>query len=161
MSASRGSMAEVRLRSKRSAHRGFTLIEAVVALVILSAAAAGVLIVFAGPMTASADPQIRAQARALASGYMDEIVLRPFRDSEGNTNCDASERANFDTIWCYDRIDDESPPKNQFGTEIEFLADYTVNVDVGEDGGSATITVKVAHASGKVAYELVSNRGDY
>lgn len=139
---------------------GFTLVEAVIALVILAAAAAGILLIFAGPMAASADPQIRAQARALATSYMDEIVLRAFRDGDGDKACDASSRENYDTIWCYDDLN-ETPPKNQFGDEIGQLDDYTVEVSIGDDGDSATITVNVTHTSDLVDYDLVSNRGDY
>lgn len=149
--------------STPSAARGFTLIEAVIALVILAAAAAGVLLVFAGPMAASADPQIRAQARALASSYMDEIVLRAFRDAEEDEKAcgEDDDRKNYDTIWCYRQINNESPPENQFGIPIDRLSDYTVNVSIDDDGTSATITVNVTHSSGKIDYDLVSNRGDY
>lgn len=145
--------------------RGFTLIEAVIAIVVLAAAAAGVLAVFTtGPFAASADPLITAQARAVASSYMDEIVRKNYRtQDDGVTDCgvDEGDRSNYDTIWCYDDLD-EQPPRNQSGDEISELAAYsvTVTVDDDEDFG-ATIAVQVGHDSGRVDYELRSNRGDY
>jgi len=139
---------------------GFTLVEAVVALVVLAAAAAGVLLIFAGPMAASADPQIRAQARAIASSYMDEIVLREYGTDTGDCGS-PGDRAQYDNVGCYAAIDDEQPPVNQFGDPITQLAAYRVDVTVEPGDGGARITVRVRHDSGRVDYELVSNRGNY
>jgi len=145
----------------RQRHAGFTLVEAVVALVILAAAAAGVLLIFAGPMAASADPQIRAQARAIASSYMDEIVLREYGTGTGDCGASEGQRGEYDNVGCYDWIVDEQPPVNQLGDEIPQLAAYQVDVTVEPGDGGARITVRVRHDSGRVDYELVSNRGNY
>lgn len=53
---------------------GFTLIEFVVAIVIIGIGAA-LLTSFITPTAGSADPMIQAQARSIATGYMDEILL--------------------------------------------------------------------------------------
>ena len=144
--------------STPSAARGFTLIEAVIALVILAAAAAGVLLIFAGPMAASADPQIRAQARAIASAYLDEVQLRDYGD--GST-CVGGARDEYETIWCYDDTD-EQPPRNQFDNALNDLAAYRARVTVNEESsGVASIVVRVTHDSGRVDYELESRRADY
>lgn len=138
--------------------RGFTLIEAVIALVILAAAAAGVLLIFAGPMAASADPQIRAQARAIASAYLDEVQLRNYGDV---SNCVGGSRDAYETIWCYDGLDDQ-PPRNQFDNPINDLDAYRARVNVDEESsGVASIVVRVTHDSGRVDYELESRRADY
>lgn len=138
---------------------GFTLVEAIIALVILAAAVAGVLLVFAGPMASSADPMVRAQARAIASGYMDEILLREYGGDSG-----AGSRDLYTTIGDYHGLDDQ-PPENQFGDPLAELSDYRVRVDIDPAtppaGGDATITVRVSHDSGLVDYDLVSDRGDY
>lgn len=144
------------------AHRrsaGFTLIEAIIAMVVLAAAVAGVLSVFGGPFARSADPMIQAQARSIAVAHMDEILMRDYGP------CTQTGRANWDTIECYDEIDND-PPEDQFGNLIGALDDYRVWVDVDPDpdpvGDYAEITVRVAHpSSGIVDLELQSRRGDY
>jgi len=137
--------------------RGFTLVEAVVALVILAAATAGVLLVFAGPMAASADPMVRAQARALASSYVDEIRLRRFGSGPGD--CSGTSREDYDTIWCYDGLNES--PTNQFGESIGELSSYTVSASVDGDSDTATILVNVTHSSGRVDYTLETRRASF
>jgi prepilin-type N-terminal cleavage/methylation domain-containing protein len=53
---------------------GFTLIESIMTLVVLSIAAIGVLTVFAVGMKGSADPLIMTQAIQLAQGEMDQVL---------------------------------------------------------------------------------------
>ncbi len=54
--------------------KGFTLIEVIVTLVVLSIAAVGVLSVFTAGIRGSADPIILNQAIALAQGEMDAVM---------------------------------------------------------------------------------------
>jgi len=54
--------------------KGFTLIEVIMTLVVLSIAAVGVLSVFTAGMKGSADPLIINQAISLAQGEMDVIM---------------------------------------------------------------------------------------
>ncbi len=60
---------------KRS--HGFTLIELVMFIVVVSAALAGVLSVFDITTRGSADPQLRRQALAIAESLLEEIQLMP------------------------------------------------------------------------------------
>lgn len=151
-----------------SCSSGFSLIEAIVALVVLAGAATGVLLIFANATATSADPQIRAQARALAEGYMDEILLQ--RYCEDPPGCSAETggaeegaRQDYDDAWDYGAITGESPPRDQFGNALAGLGDYTVDVAVRGTvgGGPAEITVTVRHASGRVDYDLYSERAQY
>ena len=73
----------VRLKlASMSAHRmirslnvkGFSLIETIITLVVLSIAAVGVLSVFTAGMKGSADPLILNQAISLAQENMDEVI---------------------------------------------------------------------------------------
>lgn len=141
--------------------RGFTLIEAIITLVVLAAAAAGVLLIYAETTARSADPMIRAQAQSIAAAYMDEVLLQSHADPEtGATgSTEESDRADYDDVWDYDAINGETPT-DRTGNSIGALSDYTVNVDVS-GGTPAVITVTVAHSSGRVDYELVSEREDY
>ena len=145
--------------------RGFSLIELIVALVVLAAASAGVLLIFAGATARSADPQIRAQARAISEAYMDEILLQAFRDpDQAETGGDEAgeARGSYDDVWDYRAIGTEAPT-DQFGNAIGPLADYTVSVQIDGSpaGGRADITVTAAHSSARVSYDLYGERSEY
>ena len=141
--------------------RGFTLIESVIALVVLAAAAAGVLLIFAEATARSADPMIRAQAQSIAMGYMDEILLQAYADPETGATGATEEgtRSDYDDVWDYDGISD-SPPMDRTGNAIAALGDYSVRVTV-TGGAPAVITVTVSHVTGKVDFALISERADY
>jgi len=145
--------AGLRVPSCSAGRRGFTLVEAVIALVVLAAAATGIMALCA-QTAGSADPMLREQARAVASSYVDEIFLRRFGSGPGD--CGQSARENFETIWCYDGLDEA--PRNQFGDPITDLSDYRVTVRVSGDADAATIAVRVTHDSGRVDYRLESRR---
>ncbi len=53
---------------------GFTLIETIITLVVLSLAAVGVLAVFTSGMKGSANPLILSQATQFAQGEMDQVI---------------------------------------------------------------------------------------
>ena len=57
---------------------GFTLIELIVFIVIVSVALAGVLTVLNVTAKSSADPMIRKQALAIAEAVLEEVMLQPF-----------------------------------------------------------------------------------
>ncbi len=67
--------------------RGFTLIELVIFIVIVSVALAGVLLVLTQSTARSADPQLRRQALAIAESLLEEVQLMPF------TYCDPDDPA--------------------------------------------------------------------
>lgn len=140
---------------------GFTLIESIIALVVLAAAAAGVLLIYAEATARSADPMLRAQAQSIAIAYMDEILLQSYADPEtGATGAtEEGSRPDYDDVWDYDAINGETPT-DRTGNTIAALNDYTVDVAV-TGGTPAIITVTVAHNSGKVDFQLVSEREDY
>lgn len=135
---------------------GFTLIEALIAMVVLAAATTGVLLIFANATANSADPQVRAQARAVATAYMDEILLQPFADPDGTDG--ETNRSEFDDVDDYDGISES--PTDMFGNSIAGLNDYTVRVDVS-GGNPAQIDVRVTHSAGVVDYSLYGERHQY
>jgi len=137
-----------------SSSQGFTLIEFIVALVVIAGAAA-ILTSFIAPTANSADPMIRAQARSIATAYMDEILLRKHDQDPGDC---AGGRGSWTSIRCYDGLDES--PTDQFGNPIAALSNYGVEVTVS-GSAPATITVRVADASGIADYALQSQRGAY
>jgi prepilin-type N-terminal cleavage/methylation domain-containing protein len=77
---------------------GFSLIEVIITLVVLSIAAVGVLSVFATGIKGSANPQLVDQATQLAQGEMDRIVgdkaligfFDPIFDPTSPSPCDSA-----------------------------------------------------------------------
>lgn len=147
-------MTPTRLQPPSRNINGFTLIEFIVALVIIGLGAA-ILTSFVAPTASSADPMLQAQARAIATGYMDEILLRKHDEEAGDC---AGGRGNWASIRCYDGL--VEPPTNQFGTPIGSLDNYQVSIAVN-GSGPAVIAVNVSHASGSVDFALQSQRGNY
>jgi len=149
---------------------GFTLVELVIALVVIAVAATGIVSVYVTTVASSADPALRVQAQAIASAYLDEIMLQSYADPEtrntGMREESKSNRDEFDDVWDYDGLD--QPPTDRTGSAIAGVSDYNVTVDVVDTGDKspnaspAEITVTVTHqASDRVDYVVRSEREDY
>lgn len=67
-----------------SRHRGhgFTLIELIIFIVVVSAGLAGILSVMNTTVSASADPVVRKQAIAIAESLLEEILLKGYCDPD-------------------------------------------------------------------------------
>ena len=132
--------------------RGFTLIELVISLVVVSVALGGVLMAINYTVTHSADPMLQHQAVAIAESYLEEILLKPFADPDDDD--DESSRSLFDDVDDYHDWSD-SGARDQTGTVITGLTNYNVTVTVvgttlnGIDAAdSKKITVTVSHPVG-------------
>lgn len=106
--------------------RGFSLIELVVAIVIIGVAVGGVMLVFIVALTHSADPQQQQQAIAIAEGYLDEILARRYDDPDGSNLGET--RASFDNVGDYNGLD--QAPSDQDGNMLAGLENYRVRVRV-------------------------------
>ena len=105
---------------------GFSLVELIVAIVIISVAVGGVMLVFVVALTYSADPQQQQQAVAIGESYLDEILARAYDDPDG-TNVGET-RATFDNVADYNGIN--QAPTDQDGNAIAALGAYSVQVSV-------------------------------
>ncbi|ROR34197.1 type II secretion system protein [Inmirania thermothiophila] len=119
---------------------GFTLVELVIAIVILAIAVAGVLLAFQQTAARSADPLLVQQAVAVAEAYLEEIQLRAFDDPDG-ADGEAS-RADYDDVDDYDGLSDLGA-RDQEGNAVAGLGDYRVDVAVAH---AALHTVPAADA---------------
>ena len=117
---------------------GVTLIELIIAIVIISAALAGLVGAFTQANRASADPVITQQMLAIGESMMEEVLLKPFSDPDGAAPVTA--RAQFNDVRDYDPIDDlnygyaSTGIKDTDGAAIAGLGSYNVNVRVNANG---------------------------
>jgi MSHA pilin protein MshD len=131
---------------------GATLIELVIAIVIIAIAAGAVLMALSTSLTHSADPMIRHQAVAIAEAYLEEISLKSFADPDG-VDGEAS-RDLYDDVDDYNGLVDNGA-RNQFDAAIADLSGYTVSVNVSASSALPSIastdlfliSVTVSHAS--------------
>lgn len=77
--------------------RGVTLIELIVAIVIVSVALVGVYSVLNLTLLRSADPVIYKQMLSIAEGMMDEILLKSFADPGGECTPTTSPRCQLNS----------------------------------------------------------------
>lgn len=106
---------------------GMTLIEVVIAIVVIAIAVSAVLGVLARNVGASADAMIVSQGITIAEAYLEEISLKAFADPDGADG--EIGRASFDDVDDYDGLVDAGAA-DQFGNPIPELAGYTVSVAV-------------------------------
>ena len=96
--------------------RGFTLIEAIIAIIIVSIALLGVMSVFLVTSQHSADPMVQQQAEFIAEAYLDEILRQKFFDPDTDVVCTGTSagetRATFDNVCDYNSLSD-NPARDQ------------------------------------------------
>lgn len=108
-----------------------TLVELVIAIVVVAIAVGAILGVLARNVEHSADAMIVRQAVAIAEAYMEEISLKPFSDpdgADGETN-----RIDFDDADDYDGLVDTGA-RDQFDSPLAGLSAYTISVAVVASG---------------------------
>jgi len=128
-----------------------TLIELVIAIVVVAIAVSAILGVLSRNVEHSADAMIMSQAVSIAEAYMEEVSLKAFADPDGIDG--EALRADFDDADDYAGLVDNGA-YDQFGNAIAGLAGYTVSVAVGPStalpgiaGADALrIDVRVAYA---------------
>jgi MSHA pilin protein MshD len=131
---------------------GFTLIEIIVTIVVLSIASTALMSVFTSTIRTSADPMIQQQAIAIAEAYMEEILLKNFSDpdakdqgsvvTETNGREAGETRENYDDVqdynWLGGNETEDTIVRDQNNKVISQLSDYSVTVTVvGEALGIA------------------------
>ena len=122
--------------------RGFSLVELIVLIVVVSIALAGVLMVFATAVRGSADPLVLKQALAIAEALMEEIQLNSYSPLPGVGVVDP--RSNFDDVDDYNGYTTGGGGiKAIDGTLVAGLGAYNVSVTVATPGLNAVAEAKL------------------
>ncbi len=144
---------------------GTTLIELVIAIVIVSIAVSAVLMVFSMNVGQSADPMVRHQAIAIAEAYLEEIALKAFDDPDGVDG--EANRTLYDDVNDYNGLVDVGA-RDQFNAALAGLDDYTVTVAVTASSALPSIastdlfliSVTITHAA-EINFTVSAYRANY
>jgi len=143
-------MASTSRRATQRGQRGFTLIESLIATVVLAAAVVGIAGTLASTYQQQKDQVSASEATQLARQLMEEISAKPFVAPAGSNiagwSAGNKNRATYDEIADYDRFADDS-------TAIKTLAGDTQSV-----GSMGPYYRSVKVVEGPVAATLL--RGD-
>jgi MSHA pilin protein MshD len=153
---------------------GFTLIEIVISIVIVSIALSVLVLLTSKSTERSVDPLLQEQAISIAQAYLEEIMQKQFCDPDWDhdsnpattTDCPlhcvssacsackgmgsgwtTESRASYDDICDY--VGTDNPPLNQLGVVIPGLANYSVNIAI-DDTATADLNGLTGN-SGQVA----------
>ncbi len=85
----------------RPSLRGFTLIELIFFIVVVSVALVGILKVMDVTVKSSADPMVRKQAVALAESILQEVLQKAYTDPDPLVSTGESTRDTFDDVSDY------------------------------------------------------------
>ncbi len=156
---------------------GFSLVELIVMIVVLSVALTGVTIAINEAVKQSPKPLVQTRAMELAQAYLDEILAKRFDEFSGQggiPRCDSIDnaaqtcsntmgneeggsRSLFDDVDDYHGLND-TPPVLASGTSLANYGSYQVQITVGYNGselgltnrGAKRITVSVTTPLGNV-----------
>ena len=138
--------------------RGFSLIELIFFIVVVSVALAGVLQVMQVTTRASADPLVRKQALALAESILQEVLQKAYTDPDPLVSSGESTRATFDDV------DDYNGRSNAIFTDLPAgLSAYAISIAVTPAtlGALAAKRVTVTVARGAESIALSGYRSAY
>lgn len=146
---------------------GFTLIELIIALVILSVAAAAMAAIVAITTRGSAGPVIQTQALYIAEGYLEEALLKAYDNPDGVIGPCNVTRDLWDSVQDYSCLNAGEAPTDQQGNADPALAAYQVSMTVDAPttalGGANTraLQVRVLRNDGTVDLSLTAHRAEY
>ena len=132
---------------------GFTLIELIMFIVIVSIGVVGILLVMNVTVKSSADPVVRKQAMAMAEAVLDEVLSREFANPVGGYTeaapATCANRALYDDVDDYSCFDGTTDSKKIHGdstlgsTSIPALAAYRATVVVDATAGAVLGAIPV------------------
>lgn len=145
--------------------RGFTLIEMIIAMVVIGVGVAGVLTAFQTGVRGSADPVIHKQMLAIAEETMEEVLLKPYAvtgvaPANAATPCvAAASREAFDDVSDYNGYQTTGICFID-GSAVDGLAGYNVSVAVVENTAVAVELVGLPAGTVKTVTVTVIRGGE-
>jgi MSHA pilin protein MshD len=163
--------------SNTARQAGISLLETVIAIVVIGIGLTSTLVPILLEVRHSADPMLVQQANAVAQSYLEEVLLKPFCDpNDFGADCaactsaacgactgvtlaggGAESRGTYDDVCDYDGLADLAGARDQTGGALAGLADYRVRVAVDDTallnglagvlGQVLRVDVQVVHAS--------------
>lgn len=137
----------------RSRHQGFTLIELIIFIVVVSVGLVGILKVMDVTVKSSADPMVRKQAMALADSILEEILLKSYNDPDG-TNVGETGRVDWDNV-----ADFNGKTNADFAPLPPALASYLIGITVVDDAVTLGIAAKKVTVTVSRGAEVISMTG--
>lgn len=147
---------------------GFTLIELILAVAILSIGVTAFLNQVVNVTAHGADPMLQQQAHAIAQSYLEEVLGQPFCDPDFSTSCRSActsssacstcntaegSRGAYDAVCDYDGLADSTGARDYTGAAVGGLGAYNISVAVDD---SAVSLSGLSSGSGQIVEVTVT-----
>ena len=137
-------------RRQRPAQRGLTLVELLIAIVVIGVGLGGVMLAFSTLARQNADPVVQRQMLAIAQGLMEEIHLKPYA-SAINAAPSGCARDTFNDVSDYHAYTTTNLICGVDGTSVSGLNGYSVRVVV--------VVAALAGVADAKRVDVIVNRG--
>jgi MSHA pilin protein MshD len=143
--------------------RGFTMVEMILAIVIIGVGLAGVMLAFSTAVGRSADPVIQQQMLAIAEELIEEVQLKPYAVSANNAPAGCA-RDTYNDVSDYHGYATSGQVCTVDGTAVAGLSGYSVGIAVATatlSGVGAAKRITVTVTRGTQSLSLVGWRTDF
>ena len=117
-------------KHSRPAQRGLTLIELVLAMVVIGVGLAGVMLAYSTVTRGSADPLVQRQMQGIAEELIEEIALKPYAAAANAAPATACARDTWNDLGDYAGYTTSGRICSIDGAPIAALAGYSVRVAI-------------------------------
>ena len=105
--------------------RGFTLVELIIFIVVISVGLTGIMLVIKTVVASSADPIVRKQSLSIAESMLTEILLKDYANPEGGYE-KGPDRSLFDDVSDYKDYSTQAGIVDQSGSPVPGLKSYNI-----------------------------------